>query len=394
MQAAGISENQQPILYRRAILGLAFPIPLDFLLLPCYTMLRTMHNIVNIRNTIMREVLGLLKQRLPAKWAVESASKASVLKTGILPDGVFILRGADGKSAHLMIKAKAHIEPKDVYALKAQMQYRSGVPLVVSPFLSFSTRKRLKEVGLSYADATGNFWIVSSRPGLYVETQGVEQDPNRGERPTRSLKGAKAGRIIRALCDGRPPFAVRKLAGQVRTNPGYVSRVLSFLENEDLIEREMRGPVTLVRWRQLIERWARDYSFLGSNRVVSYLEPRDVSQLASKLATVARPLSITGSSAAAAVSPVAPTRLIAAYVESPEDVAKELDLRPAASGANVLLAEPYDPIVFDGIRDINGVPYAALSQVAVDLLTSPGRGPAEAQALLDWMQANESIWRR
>lgn len=34
------------------------------------------------------------------------------------------------------------------------------------------------------------------------------------------------------------------------------------------------------------------------------------------------------------------------------------------------------------------------SQVAVDLLTGPGRNPAEGQALLDWMEINERAWRK
>ena len=41
-----------------------------------------------------------------------------------------------------------------------------------------------------------------------------------------------------------------------------------------------------------------------------------------------------------------------------------------------------------------GVWYAAPSQVAADLLTSPGRGPAEGEELIQWMQANEEAWRR
>ena len=36
---------------------------------------------------------------------------------------------------------------------------------------------------------------------------------------------------------------------------------------------------------------------------------------------------------------------------------------------------------------------AAAAQVAVDLLTSSGRGPSEADALLSWMKDNESVWR-
>ena len=37
---------------------------------------------------------------------------------------------------------------------------------------------------------------------------------------------------------------------------------------------------------------------------------------------------------------------------------------------------------------------AAPSQVAVDLLTGPGRNPAEGQALLDWMENHECTWRK
>jgi hypothetical protein len=40
------------------------------------------------------------------------------------------------------------------------------------------------------------------------------------------------------------------------------------------------------------------------------------------------------------------------------------------------------------------VRFAALSPVAVDLLTGPARNPSEANALLDWMAANEPAWRR
>lgn len=40
-----------------------------------------------------------------------------------------------------------------------------------------------------------------------------------------------------------------------------------------------------------------------------------------------------------------------------------------------------------------GITIAALSQIAVDLMTSPGRGPNEAEALMQWMLENEDAWR-
>ena len=74
-------------------------------------------------------------------------------------------------------------------------------------------------------------------------------------------------------------------------------------------------------------------------------------------------------------------------------VEKALDLRPGDSGANVAILTPFDDIVFDRTSTKGGVTVTALSQVAADLLTSPGRGPNEAEALMDWMQQNEGAWR-
>jgi hypothetical protein len=36
---------------------------------------------------------------------------------------------------------------------------------------------------------------------------------------------------------------------------------------------------------------------------------------------------------------------------------------------------------------------ASPSQVAVDLLTGPGREPSEGEELLLWMKGNEAAWR-
>lgn len=348
-----------------------------------------MGQLIFLGNKQDNQVLTLLTPRLPAEWQSRLRSQ-----------GILEIRGSGGKTGLLAFESRAALAPRDIPAIKEKLFSLvrtlgpKSAPLVVAPFLSSSVRRCLTEAGLSYADNTGNMRILLGEPALYIETQGAGQNPARQERQARSLKGPKAGRIIRSLCDGPPPFAVRKLADATGVNAGYVSRVMSFLESEDLIDRENRGPITIIRWRRLIERWADDYSFQGSNRVIPYLEPRDIGGLPRRLAALGGSLAITGSAAAAALAPVAPTRLIAAFVESPEAVAEKLGLRPAETGANVLLAEPYDPVVFERIRELDGVPFAAPSQVAVDLMTSPGRGPSEAQALLDWMQTHEPDWRR
>ncbi len=80
-------------------------------------------------------------------------------------------------------------------------------------------------------------------------------------------------------------------------------------------------------------------------------------------------------------------------MDNPEGAAKNLGLRPVESGANVIVAEPFDPVAYERTWEQEGIPFAALSQIAADLLTSPGRGPAEADELLDWMAENEDAWR-
>lgn len=77
----------------------------------------------------------------------------------------------------------------------------------------------------------------------------------------------------------------------------------------------------------------------------------------------------------------------------PGRATSELELRSTDSGANVLLIEAVDAGSFAGAAREDGIAFAAASQVAADLLTSPGRGPQEAEELIDWMTRNEDAWR-
>ena len=67
----------------------------------------------------------------------------------------------------------------------------------------------------------------------------------------------------------------------------------------------------------------------------------------------------------------------------------------ADAGVNVLLAEPAYPVLLERpVEALDGLMLAAPTQVAVDLMTGPGRSPAEAEELLDWMRRNEDSWRK
>ena len=299
------------------------------------------------------------------------------------------------------MEAKRRVDPKDVPFVASQLRsdqqgLAGSVGLVAAPFLSPISRQLLGDEGIAYADSTGNLRLVLDSPAVFIQAEGASTDPwaRDSGRPLRSLKGPTAGRVVRALCDFRPPFGVQQLADRSDTSLGSVSRVFAFLESDALIVREPRGPVTDVKWAELIRRWTTDYSFSKTNQVQTFIEPRGLSTLQDKLRSALLRYAISGSLAAADLAPLAPPRLAIVYVDDARAAADDLGVRPTETSANVLLAEPFDSVVYDRTRDVDGLRFATPSQVAADLLTGPGRGPAEGEELLRWMKDNEDAWRQ
>ena len=325
----------------------------------------------------------MLAARLPVGWKQRVTRLEARPQR---PDAILDVTGPDGTKVRLSVEAKATLVPRAVADLKTRLeQYSSDPGLVISPFLTRSTRARLREASLNFLDLTGNVRLVVARPGLYVETQGAEQDPSPKREPGRSLRGAKAARIVRALCDGPPPFPISELAAQAKVDISYASRLVEWLSREALLERRPRGPVESVDRAALIRRWAQDYEVLTSNDARGYLDPRGVEHLVRALsagAIVGR-YALTGSIAANRIAPIAPARLAMLYVDDVQSAATALNLRPADTGANVMLLAPFDDVVFDRTWQDRGLTYVAISQVAADLMTGPGRAPSEAKTILE-----------
>jgi hypothetical protein len=346
-------------------------------------------------NTLVPDIIRVLQGRLPAGW--ETAIRKTARRDRNVPaagDAVLNIRRRGMPASSILIEAKTRVEPKDVEYLEATLRPTADQPvLIAAPFLSPRTRERLKNSGFAYADLTGNVRLNLSQPGLFIETTGATENPEPSQRDRKSLKGAKAGRLVRALCDFRSPLGLRELAKRAGVDPGYASRIVDFLNREALVTRTTRGPVTSVDWQGLLRRWSQEYSPLRRRGATMYLAPRGIPSVLEKLKSTPKRFAVTGSWAAAQVAPVAPPRLLQVYVDKPAAIDNELDLRPADAGANVALLTPLDTVVYERTSKKNGITIAALSQVAADLLTSPGRGPNEAEALMEWMRDNEDAWR-
>jgi hypothetical protein len=201
-------------------------------------------------------------------------------------------------------------------------------------------------------------------------------------------------RVVRALLDFFPPIRIRQLSELSGASLGSTYRVVDFLEREAILERDDAGAIKAVDWRPLIERWSEDYDFNRSNIVRVFLEPRGLDAVVRRLKDIDGKYAITGSVAANRIAPYAESKTLSIFVEDIDETAERLALRETPSGSNVVLAVPYDPVAFERSIQANGLRFAATSQVVVDLMSGPGRSPAEAEALLDWMSENEGGWRR
>ena len=357
---------------------------------------------------LLREVADELRRRLPPEWFLERLEqKLSAGPGGSRVDAALALTDPRGESATIIVEAKGrHLEARAVSSLLAHSQRLldasaevSGIDgsrcfMVISPFLGPASKERLTDAGISYADATGNMRLVVSRPAVFIETEGAVRNPWRENVPLRSLQGRRSARVVRAFLDYRPPFGTRELGTLTGNAPASISRVAELLERDAIIGRAgPRGAIVSVDWQRLLRRWAVDYDFSSANRMIACLEPRGLPRLFQKLREAEFDYAVTGSFAGNRYAALAEPRLATIYVADPVDAMDRLGLRPADTGGNVLIGQPFDPVVFDRTQREDGVTYTRVTQVAADLMTGPGRGPAEAEGLIEWMEANEERWR-
>ena len=346
---------------------------------------------------VARRVEQFLAERLPPGWSLQAEHGAFASDVRI--DLVASIASPGGRKTALAVEVKRMVAPRDVrraadqISLSASHAMPAAVPVVAASYLSPRSRELLEVLGVGYIDTTGNARIEVSEPGLFISTSGADQDPWPQDDKLQSLRGRGAARAVRAIIDSTPPFGVRELASATDTSAATLSRVLELLERDDIVARKRRGPVLSVDWQAAIRRWAQDYDQTTSNTATTYLEPRGILALEDALPESGLRYAETGALAAQRFDPIAPARTAALYVDDAYGAASQLGLHEADAGANVVLLEPFDPVVFDRTVTRDGLTCVAPSQLAADLLTGPGREPPQGEELLRWMQDNEDAWR-
>lgn len=345
---------------------------------------------------ILNTVLEALSAAWPSRWGrPEIEVKRRSGGNGF--DRVLSVRVPNAKRpATLAVNIKPRWDGAAVEQMAQRAQAMRGVDgiLIAARWISPRMRALLEERGLNYVDSTGNVSIALDKPRLYLHAEGADEDPDPQPPSIRGLTGAGGATVARTLLDVQPPYTVTELAEDTNLSASFVSRVLQGLEREGVITRQPRGPVTDVDVAGLVKRWAREYALQDTNVCSFYVFPQGPRAFESQLAEKAtEPWAVSGSLGAVRIAPIAAPGLAVAYVEDPIALAQRLDLLPADSGANVLLVEPYAPIAFERRWERDGIRYVAVSQLAVDCLTGPGRMPSEGEEVLRWMEANADVWR-
>jgi hypothetical protein len=341
------------------------------------TLLSEMGNGAPSDNVVLRQAVEQIQRCLPSHWSTSVATK-----TNDVADARLTIKTPAGASAALAIGARRQLDPRLVDEVTGALKTAAADAFVViAPFLGARTRERLAHAGVGYVDLAGNMRLVLDRPTVFLATRGEERSPWAAPRDSRSLHAAKASRLVRALCDGTPPFGVRALASAIGTDPGYVSRLFDLFHREELCERTLRGPVVEVHVARLIRRWAQDYRFSSLHRMVPVAHPHGVPGALAALRDGGVPYALTARAGAAALLGTALPGTVAAYVDNPERVAAAIGATSAPS-PNLVLIDPFDRFVFDGVWEAAGLRYAARAQIIADLLDSPPPAASQAATLL------------
>ncbi len=330
----------------------------------------------------LNDAVDRLGALLPVGWQLTVERRSA--------EGGVIRVGDDRDSIDIAVITRDRIEPRDIDRLQLSDQ-----PTIVSAaWLSPRTRELLRARGVGFVDRTGNTELCVQRPGLYLRTDGSDRDPAPRPKPGPSLNGPRAWALLRTLVEVSPLYTAGDLASALKLDNGYITRALQVLTDEQLIERRPRGPVTSVEWEPLLRRLIESYSLLDANTTSTWIAAAGPSQLLDDLADLrVGTWAVTGSFVASAIAPVAAAEIAVLYTADPERLAKAARLLPATTGSNVILAVPYDPIVFQRTQTLDQVQAVSVAQAAMDSLTGPGRMPSEGEALLTWMRRNEPRWR-
>lgn len=282
-------------------------------------------------------------------------------------------------------------------ATKKAAQYakelrKRAIPLVAVPFMGEAGRRVCEEARVAWLDLSGNAHIVA--PGIRVIVDGR---PNRFREPGRppNLFAPKSARVARwFLMHPGEAFTQREIARSTQMTEGFVSRIVSRLEQDDYLAREPSGAVRAKDPQLLLDAWREAYQFSKHTLIQGHVAARSGDALArfmgDALAAEKIEHAATGFAAAWQLTHFASFRIATFFVRSEPTAAlkEKLGFREDARGANLWLVVPNDEGVFHGAEERDGLRCVHPVQAYLDLKEHPERAAEAADRLrtelLNW----------
>jgi len=262
------------------------------------------------------------------------------------------------------------------------------VPVLAAPYLSPERQALCREAGVYFMDLSGNVFMAYR--SFYVERIGF---PNKypEKRQRRYPFSDKASLILRELMkDSKRQWGIRELAEKIGLDPGYVSRMAKSLYESGYASRA-GGKLKIRSPEEILDDWVRAYDLKRNEQHRFFVLASNVKSILQRLRKIDVPrkvgYALSVQAGAGLVAPHAVYKEIHMYVsdgESIEFFKRELDLKDADQGANLVLMMPYyKHSVFYDSRKIEDLRVVSDIQLYLDLYGYPVRGREQAEHLYD-----------
>ncbi len=143
---------------------------------------------------LLQALLLILKKRFPPTW--EISLEPMRVSDRFEVDAMLAIHAPDGVTGCILVEAKNanSLNINNWLVRQRQLSDEKHFPasqwLVVAPYVSPIMRERLKKVGISYVDMTGNLYVISNHPAVFLMQEGASTNPWREEHVLHSLKGS------------------------------------------------------------------------------------------------------------------------------------------------------------------------------------------------------------
>lgn len=272
--------------------------------------------------------------------------------------------------------------------LKSSVWGEHAVPVLAAPYISPARQALCREEGVNFMDLSGNVFIAYR--SFYVERIGF---PNKypEKRQRRYPFSDKASLILREMLKGpKRQWGIRELAGKIGLDPGYVSRMAKSLSDSGYATRA-GGKLKIRSPKEIMDDWVRAYDLKRNVHHQFFLLAPDVKSILRRLRKVdvnqKFEYALSVQAGAGLVAPHALYKEVHMYVGDDEGIEffkKELDLKAADQGANLVLMMPYyKHSVFYDSQEVKGLKVVSDIQLYLDLYGYPVRGREQAEHLYD-----------